>query len=129
VACGRQEHGAVDLNMKMCEGCNKKRALFGTAAEGTKRWCRSCGQAHGAVNLNLKMCEACRVKPATKRHAPNCKSCFNLAVLAASMGLPVEVASARMDAVAKRAREERVEALESVKKAKVEVKMEPEVIL
>ena len=48
--------GAETSRRKMptlCEECGAKQAGFGTAEEGTKRWCKSCGEAHNAVLLTI----------------------------------------------------------------------------
>jgi hypothetical protein len=51
---------------KLCEDCEGKHASFGTQAEGTRRWCGSCGKARGAINLNVhEMCEDCEGKQAS----------------------------------------------------------------
>ena len=54
---------------KLCEDCKGKQASFGTQAEGTKRWCGSCGKARGANNLHVtftyKKCEDCKGKHAS----------------------------------------------------------------
>jgi hypothetical protein len=65
---------------KMCEGCDKKFASFGTPTERKARWCGPCGKAHGAVLPYAKMCEACGVKHAsygdrTERKKRWCASC------------------------------------------------------
>ena len=51
---------------RMCEGCEAKRASFGTPTKRVTRWCATCAKAHGAVRLSKrKMCEGCEAKQAS----------------------------------------------------------------
>ena len=80
--CAKWHKGAVNVDGKMCEGCQLMQPAVRLPAKGRARWCGGCAKGReGTANIKNKKCEGCGLKqpgfalPADGNQARWCALC------------------------------------------------------